>query len=583
MVNHAGFAYDARGFELDRSILQRKTLPVFSQERIKQLASLLFATIVMTTATGQTARCADESRATVQFHLLDVPSGKLVPAVVCIRNLDDQTVRLPPDGRVMRRVGQTEEFYGGIVYEANNPDWIGPRRKTLGKGNNNDRSYVYEELASIPYWREPVLYQTQPTFSIKLKPGHYQISVARGMEYVPLTRKFEVSAKNQEHTLRLERWVDLPARGWFSGDVHVHHPTTKKTHRDFLLRYAEAEDLHVVNVLEMGHHRGTDFKQLGFGKKFRQRRGDYCLVSGQEEPRSTFGHIIGLNTSSLARDLPTYDLYDLAFKRLHDQPGAVVGFAHFSWNGCNLPRGFPWYVTTEGIDFVELLQFSRINTLDYYDYLNLGFRLAAAAGSDVPWGSTIGEVRTFVHTGETLDLDRWFEGLKVGRTFVSNGPAMDFTVDGQLPGSEIKLDGKHSVKVRARVWGHEKVGLPSVLELVSNDGTLHKARPSDASPNEIRLEIDVDIDRSQWLAISTRCENGAVAHSTPVYVVVDGEPTWSATKSSEIVSKQLEAIAAIEDEFSKGSDLRSRAILQRLDRAKLYYAKLLAATQKSLR
>jgi hypothetical protein len=392
-----------------------------------------------------------------------------------------------------------------------------------------------------------------------------------------------VTAQDQEHTLRLDRWIDLPARGWFSGDVHVHHPTTKKTHRDFLLRYAEAEDLHVVNVLEMGHHRGTDFKQLGFGKKFRQRRGDYCLVSGQEEPRSTFGHIIGLNTSALARDLATYDLYDLAFKRLHAQPDAVVGFAHFSWNGCDLPRGFPWYVTTEGIDFVELLQFSRINTLDYYDYLNLGFRLAAAAGSDVPWGSTIGEVRTFVHTGETLDLDRWFAGLDAGRTFVSNGPALDFTVNGQLPGSEIEADSEGSVKVRARTWGHENVGLPQVLELVSNDGTLHEVRRKSSNSSELSLEVDVDIPRSKWLAISTRCANGAVAHTTPIYVVVDGEPTWSPKKSSQIVRKQLDAIAVIEEEFSDGSDIRSRAIRERLGRAKSYYAKLMAATERSLR
>ncbi|MCC7337572.1 MAG: CehA/McbA family metallohydrolase [Pirellulaceae bacterium] len=552
------------------------------QRRLGLWASILTAWATTHPVVEQ-ATCAAEPQAKIQFNLLDIPSGKLVPAMVCIRDLQDNSVRLPPDGRIMQRVSQTDEFYRGVEYEADNPDWIGPARKTLGKGDNNDRSYVYEELPSLPFWHEPVLYQTQPTFSITLEPGRYQISVARGMEYIPVTKSFTVTSQDQQHTLKLERWVDLPKQGWFSGDVHVHHPTTEKVHRGFLLRYAEAEDLHVVNVLEMGHHRGTDFKQLGFGKKFRECCGDYCLVSGQEEPRSTFGHIIGLNTTAMARDVATYDLYDLAFERLHAQPDAVVGFAHFSWNGCDLPRGFPWYVTTEGIDFVELLQFSRINTLDYYDYLNLGFRLTAAAGSDVPWGSTLGEVRTFVHTGDTLDLDRWFAGLEAGPTFVSNGPALNFTVDGQLPGSEIKADGKGSVKVHARAWGHEKVGLPEVLELVSNDGILHEARRNNNDSNELSLEVEVDISRSTWLALSTRCANGAVAHTTPVYVVVNGEPTWSPQESSRIVSKQLDAIALIEAEFSKGSDLRSRAIRERLDRAKSYYSKLSAATDQALR
>jgi hypothetical protein len=100
-------------------------------------------------------------------------------------------------------------------------------------------------------------------------------------EYIPVEKEFVVADGDfQEHTIRLDRWVDLPKQGWYSGDVHVHHPTLKKAHREFLLHYAEAEDLHVVNVLEMGHHRGTDFKQEGFGKDFRVHRDNYWLVSG---------------------------------------------------------------------------------------------------------------------------------------------------------------------------------------------------------------------------------------------------------------------------------------------------------------
>ncbi|SDL51288.1 hypothetical protein SAMN04488514_1011067 [Kriegella aquimaris] len=77
--------------------------------------------------------------------------------------------------------------------------------------------------------------------------------------------------------------------------------------------------------------------------------------------------------------------------------------------------------------------------MDYYDYLNLGFRITAAAGSDIPWGSTLGEVRTFVFTGDTFSADSWFKGLKKGHTFVSNGPALFLEADGSLPGTEITL------------------------------------------------------------------------------------------------------------------------------------------------
>ena len=296
------------------------------------------------TCLGAASVVASETKTRITFHIVDEGTEQPTAAMICLRNTEDDTVRLPPDGRVMQKVGSTEEFYQGISYNGEDAGWIGPIRKMNGRGDNMDRSYVYEDLPSVPHWREPISHLVESTFQVTLEAGNYRLSVSRGMEFVPVHLKFTVgNGEPTEHTVNLRRWINMASQGWYSGDVHVHHPTRKKSHREFLLHYAAAEDLNVVNVLEMGHHRGTDFKQLGFGKEYREKRGNYCLVSGQEEPRSTFGHIIGLNTSKLTRDLSTYDFYDIAFNGIHAQEGSLVGFAHFSWNGCNLPRGFPWW------------------------------------------------------------------------------------------------------------------------------------------------------------------------------------------------------------------------------------------------
>ena len=170
------------------------------QRRLGLWASILTAWATTHPVVEQ-ATCAAEPQAKIQFNLLDIPSGKLVPAMVCIRDLQDNSVRLPPDGRIMQRVSQTDEFYRGVEYEADNPDWIGPARKTLGKGDNNDRSYVYEELPSLPFWHEPVRYQTQPTFSIELDPCRYQISGALRMDYIPVSMRATVTSQDQNHTL----------------------------------------------------------------------------------------------------------------------------------------------------------------------------------------------------------------------------------------------------------------------------------------------------------------------------------------------------------------------------------------------
>ncbi len=511
----------------------------------------------------------------LRVQVIEEDTRQITPVMVCISSVEDGQVRVPPLGLVAESPSGTSLFFSGIEFNEDK-NWIGPVRKMNGISNNNDdRCFAYGLLPSIPYWSEPVMYQTSGEFTINLAPGKWRISMEHGNEYIPLNEEFILTNKKKEltKTFILKRWIDLPQRGWYSGDVHVHHPTNKPEFKSFLLEYAKAEDVHLVNLLEMGDHRGTYFKQEGFGEKFRTRQGDICLVSGQEEPRSTYGHIIGLNINQLARDTTRYNYYDLIFKKLHEQTGAIVGFAHFSWNGCDLPMGFPWYVTTQEIDFVELLQFSRINTSDYYDYLNLGFRLTAAAGSDVPWGSTIGEVRTFVYTGDEFSADTWFDGLKSGHTFVSNGPALFLEIDGKLPGSEIVKQSGSTSELVLRAISNPGIGNISRVAIYQNDGLLiEKKNPEKLDSIDIRINLNPI--KSQWIAAAVYCDNGAVAHTTPIYIVVDGHPTWDAKTAPNIIYRNLGAIKLLED-FEKSKLYTDEGIQKRLSIAREYYENLL--------
>ena len=509
----------------------------------------------------------------IHFRLVDAQTGQTTPAMACISNPASSEVRLPPDGRICAKPSSVQQFVSGIKFDPDR-NWIGPVRKMQGKGDNDDRSYCYQDRPSIPYWKEPMIYLTSGDFLIDLPAGRWRIGASHGMEYIPVAEEFEVSGRGEmEKTLLFNRWIELPARGWWSGDVHVHHPSSDPAQREFLMRYALAEDVHVVNLLEMGDHNGTEFKQAGFGQKFRVQRGDFALVSGQEDPRSTFGHIIGLNLKAMVRDTTTYDFYDVTFRGIHAQTDALVGFAHFAWNGCDLPRGFPWFVTTGEIDFIEVLQFATLNRLDYAEYLNLGFRLTAAAGSDTPWGSTIGEVRTYVHTGDKFDVDTWFRRFKAGHTFVSNGPALEFTVDGALPGSELNHSPGTRVRIRARAIGHARIGLPTVLRVEGPSGILKEIK-GEHGETELEFEFEHLVETSQWLMAGVACDNEAVAHTTPIYLVVNGQPTWNPRLGPGIIEKQLAGMAKIESEVAKGADARSAGVRERLQKAKAFYASL---------
>ena len=184
----------------------------------------------------------------------------------------------------------------------------------------------------------------------------------------------------------------------------------------------------------------------------------------------------------------------------------------------------------------------------------------------------MGEVRTFVYTGDTFDPDRWFAALKAGRTFVSNGPALELTVDGELPGTTLRKVRDTNARIRVRVRSHAKIGLVRTLKVMSNEGVLNEIKPQ-GTKTELAMDFEAPLPRSRWIVASAECSNGALAHTSPVYVLVDSKPAWCPERGPEIIDKQLAAIGQIEKEFAS----RNAAILTRLKRAREYYSNLEAA------
>src|SRR5262249_14464871 len=104
----------------------------------------------------------------------------------------------------------------------------------------------------------------------------------------------------------------------------------------------------------------------------------------------------------------------------------------------------------------------KIDTLDinaswagsvplWHRLLNCGFKVPATAGTDVFLNrissNLPGGDRVYVHSGNPLTYDKWIDGLRTGKSFVTNGPMLTFTVDGQEPGSVLKFAAKPRVRV----------------------------------------------------------------------------------------------------------------------------------------
>jgi hypothetical protein len=488
-------------------------------------------------------------------EIRDAVTNRPVPAMVCITSLADGKWRVPPDGTTAPGYTRVPDFYDPPSWK---PGDIGPVRLTAGDYKDNQtRSSIYGEAACYPFWKEPAAYFVARPFSIKLPAGRWRLAVERGIEYLPVFEEFDVRPGQQlARTIRLKRWVDMAGAGWYSGDNHVHHPRTRPEHDQFLLTWARAEDVHVLNVVQQRTLRLLTFPQA-FGANARYQEEDFALVSGQEDPSMQIdeqGHTLALNLPDPVSDLSRFHLYDVMFDGARAR-GGVTGYAHIAWAPewyrRTRPQLFPtWDATLNAIagrvNFFEILQFRRLGLEDYYDFLSLGARLTASAGADVPWGSTLGEVRTYAYTGKKFSVDRWFEAMRKGNTFVTNGPMVSLTVNGRMPGEEVEVAPGAPLRIAARAWAPAAIGAPRALHVMALGRTLRTFTSNDPARAELKGEITAPAGQSQWIAVRVETHNGGLAHTSPVYVIAGGRPILDRGRAPELVQKRMAVLDHIE-------------------------------------
>ena len=104
------------------------------------------------------------------------------------------------------------------------------------------------------------------------------------------------------------------------------------------------------------------------------------------------------------------------------------------------------------ISFLEVLQFNGADFNVWYSILNTGFEVSPTAGSDYPFGGApIGRERFYTRVEGTLTYRKWLDGIEQGRTFVSNGPLLEFTVNGRGLGEEVVLTQTGTVRIEGSV------------------------------------------------------------------------------------------------------------------------------------
>lgn len=398
------------------------------------------------------------------------------------------------------------------------------------------------------YWIVP------KPFEMAVPAGDWEIHIIHGTEYEPVHEAFRVEPGLwTRKTYRLKRWTNMAQRGWYSGDDHVHSRLMSSEDADKLLASAQAGDINVVNVLEMGNEMRTWYAQRGFGPEFRVHDAArlHWLVPGQEDPRSMLGHAIGLNLKAKVRDLDHYYLNDWIAEQIHQQ-GGLYGHTHVGAKALSVEREMALFTPMEIVDFNSILQAS-LNTDYFYDFLNLGFKMTASAGTDTPYGGTIGAVRLYADCGTNQPFapDAWFDAIKAGHTFVTTGPMLDFKVEDAHPGDEITVDQDRPLQVKIRAWGLRDSSAPLKLQLVKFGKVIQEVTATRDDQDELELTTTVPAGHGGWLAAHVVGRNKSEAVTTPVYVVRPGFRFWDVTQAAALIQKELDELKDIEKAVSE--------------------------------
>ena len=365
-----------------------------------------------------------------------------------------------------------------------------------------------------------VVFENRLAFDLPLAAT--QLEIDRGAEYrvaiLPVTRL------RTRETVRLRRWIDMPRQGWWPADLHVHREPADVP---LLMR---AADVHLAPVLTRWNDRpSTAPWQPPFETVFDTNRAwtinnaederpwGAALFFGLPEPPRLFPFRSNLPPPMAAwperaahyleLEKPIWWGAPVVALLAHPDSVGIVN-NHFLEEGMfdneawGRPRDRARYPGPRGYaDYVSML---------YARYLSAGLRIPASAGSaNGVLKNPLGYSRVYAYLDGPFSTAAWWKAQRAGRNFVTNGPMLFLTVDGQKPGA-ILPDGPRTVTVKVEARSRAEIETVEVLV----DGVVVKTFPA-------RGAVQVPVESGSWIA--ARCiekdpRTVRMAHTSPVYI-----------------------------------------------------------------
>ncbi len=372
-------------------------------------------------------------------------------------------------------------------------------------------------------------------FDVDVQRGRNDILVERGTEYEP--KRVVVQSPESgivDVEIPIQRWYYPQEDGWYPGNTHIHYDEKETRPDDRLAVDCSVEGYNVTAVSVLDRRQlpyASNRYPIGVMNEFTTAHhvldiGEENRHYGDNSPWGFgYGHVMFLNIRNLVQPVsrghtltaqfdPDYPPLCFCCDETRDQGGIVI------W--CHNGRGMEAPVAA------ALGKLDAFNMFDpfwmdpeydlWYKLLNCGIRLPASTGTD--W-FVCSNNRVYVQMdGTEFSYASWIEGMKAGRTYITNGPAVDLRVNDLPIGGTVELSGAAG-EVEAEVSFRSYYPVDAA-EIVVNGAVVHREEWL-SGPREGTFKYGTRVDTDGWIAVRLwgnardSFDQSIYAHSSPVY------------------------------------------------------------------
>jgi hypothetical protein len=393
-----------------------------------------------------------------------------------------------------------------------------------------------------PFWHDHFVFDG--SIQLELPPGLYTFEMEHGPEYKTRQGNFylEKDARDSK-VVDMHRVVNMRKEHWYAGDLYLaRNPADLE-----LLMKAEALD-YVSNITWWNQKSFWDKKplpkdplatfadhrlaQLLEGRD--DRAGSSLLLLRMAQPlelgppgRDFPGPLTIVNQAReqggcqiAARSSTLWDLPMLVAAGQLDS--VLVASDAFERETILAPQA--WEKPKDGSLFPGTTGAGRWAQDAYFHLLNSGLRLPPTAGSGSGLGTNpAGYNRVYVYC-EEFNEKSWWDGLKQGKTVITNGPLLRPLVNGEPPGHVFQAEKGEVVElsIALNLATREKI---EYLEVIRDGRVIHETRLDEWAKAGGKLP-NVKFEQSGWLlirAVTNASKTYRFAMTAPYYVEIGYE------------------------------------------------------------